>query len=169
MRAICVLMLSILFAAPAMADAADLRAAQIESSPSAPPQKGVSIGFCTGLGVLKGLHLWGPSSEDCNGLSEWGKYDSDIQAVARLGACKGHGAVEGVTLYGPPGKPCAGMADPAWTPYDAGVDVVRIGISSCLGHGDALEFHRLWGPTGARCGGMDDPAWGVYDEDRKMP
>ena len=136
---------------------------------AAPRPRTLMVGSCVGRGGLEGVRLWGPSSELCNGLQAWGRYDAQVQPVTVLGSCLGHGGVEGVRLYGPVGMPCGGMPNNVWGVYASPVEVRRVGISSCLGHGNVLEGHRLWGPHGQRCGGMAAPEWGTYSEFRQLP
>lgn len=125
------------------------------------------VGSCVGRGGQDGVRLWGPSGATCNDIQDWGRYDSQVQAVTELGSCIGHGGFEGVRLYGPVGQLCGGIAP--WGVYSAPASVMTDGIASCIGHGNVLEGHRLWGPTGERCGGMDSPGWGSYSEHRRLP
>lgn len=127
------------------------------------------IGSCVGRGGQEGVRLWGPTGELCNGIVEWGRYDAQIRSVRTLGSCVGGGGFQGVRLYGPVGEPCGGMENNAWGAYDSPVDVFKIGISSCLGHGNVLSGHRLWGPAGAPCGGFSDSVWGRYSEFNTKP
>lgn len=121
---------------------------------------GIALGSCIGKGGVEGVRLWGPTSEYCNGISEWGFYDARVRRVTQIGSCLGHGGEEGVRLYGPIGEDCGGIA--AWGKYTDALNIATIGVSSCKGHGNILEGHDLWGPTGALCGGMNDPRWGKY-------
>ncbi|VVO46606.1 hypothetical protein PS893_00057 [Pseudomonas fluorescens] len=121
---------------------------------------GIAIGSCIGKGGVEGVRLWGPTSEYCNGISEWGFYDARVRRVTQIGSCLGHGGEEGVRLYGPLGEDCGGIY--TWGKYTNAIDIATIGLSSCKGHGNILGGHDLWGPTGSLCGGMIDPQWGKY-------
>lgn len=133
--------------------------------PPAPIPIGLQIGSCIGNGGVQGVRLWGPPSEYCNGIRDWGYYDARVQRVTQLGSCLGHGGEEGVRLYGPIGQDCGGIA--SWGQYTNAIEISSIGISSCRGHGNILEGHDLWGPTGALCGGMTDTHWGKYQSGTK--
>lgn len=126
---------------------------------------GLQIGSCIGKGGVEGVRLWGPPSEYCNGIRDWGYYDARVRRVTQIGSCLGHGGEEGVRLYGPIGQNCGGID--GCGQYTNATEIATIGISSCRGHGNILEGHDLWGPTGALCGGMIDSRWGKYQSGTK--
>jgi hypothetical protein len=134
--------------------------------PPPPLPSGILIGSCIGRGGVQGVRMWGPPSEYCNGIKDWGFYDAQVQRVTQIGYCVGKGGEQGVRLFGPVGEQCGGIAD--WDKYSDAVNIESIGFSSCKGRGAILAGHDLWGPTGARCGGMADPQWGTYEVNTKM-
>lgn len=131
--------------------------------PIAAPKR-LILGSCLGKGGWSSLRFWGPDSEYCNGLKEWGRYDAQVQEVREIGSCKGYGGFNGITLYGPVGEHCAGLEE--WGAYETSVDVYDTGISACKGHG-GLAGHLFWGPRGAVCAGIQ--SWGYYDQFKIAP
>jgi hypothetical protein len=122
------------------------------------------IGSCLGRAGLEGVRFWGPPTEYCNGLREWGYFDAQVQEVQVLGSCIGHGGPDGLTLWGPRDKLCA--SEKGWGNYLGSVDVTKTGISYCTGDGVEAGM-LLWGPTGRTCAGISD--WGAYNQGTVLP
>jgi hypothetical protein len=126
--------------------------------PYLPPHL-VTLGTCKGYGGLTGVTFWGPVGSNCNGLKEWGKYQTDLSNPKdKICSCKGHGGVEGITLWGPKGEACGGF--PEWGTYsESCVNRTESEICSCIGRG-GLEGHEIWGAKNQICGGFIN--WGLY-------